>query len=172
VTRYPDALLAIAGSAPVNSLSESDDEGTAIEQAVRVSGMEEHVLLCGHLPEDLMWSAYREADVFVFPCLETHGDVEGFGMVALEAAAAGLPTAGFRAGGLPDAVVDGATGLLVDQGRYDLLTEAIASILSSGKARYADRCRAHASALDWTRYGEALSAILRGVARHPKPARP
>ncbi len=165
VRRFPDILLAIVGETPADALAAESDESVAISDAVLASGMAEHVLRCGHLQEGMIWSAYREADLFVFPCLEIPGDVEGFGMVALEAAAAGLPTAGFRAGGLVDAVIDQGTGVLVSPGRYDLLTEAVTALLAAGKAQYAESCHSHASALDWSRYGRELSFVLRQTAK-------
>jgi phosphatidylinositol alpha-1,6-mannosyltransferase len=61
--------------------------------------------------------------------LNLSDDVEGFGIVALEAAAAGKPVVATRVGGIPDAVEDGKSGILVVPGDYRMLTEAIIDLL-------------------------------------------
>jgi phosphatidylinositol alpha-1,6-mannosyltransferase len=63
--------------------------------------------------------------------LDLHADVEGFGMVALEAAAAGKPVIATRCGGIPDAVEDRESGILVEPGNRDRLSEAIVSLLKN-----------------------------------------
>ena len=83
----------------------------------------------------MLHAAYAEADALVFPVLELPGDVEGFGMVALEAAAHGLPTFGFRSGGVPDAVQEGRTGELVSASDYGGLAERLANHLASRQVR-------------------------------------
>jgi len=73
---------------------------------------------------------YRRADIFVFPSLWQ----EPFGMPPTEAMAAGLPVVATRSGALPEIVVDGETGLLVERGDVDGLAEALLELLrSSGK---------------------------------------
>jgi len=69
-------------------------------------------------------------DVFAHPAL-----AEGMGVVTLKAAAAGVPVVGFDAGGLPEAVQHGSTGLLVPVGDSDALGEAIATLLENATMR-------------------------------------
>ena len=69
-------------------------------------------------------------DLFVHPALS-----EGLGVATLKAAAAGVPVAGFAAGGLVEAVLDGQTGLLVAPGDGDALTETIARLLDDEALR-------------------------------------
>lgn len=71
-------------------------------------------------------------DVFAFPSYR-----EGFGTVAIEAASAGLPVAGYRATGIVDAVVDGVTGTLVEQGDVDGLASSILRYLQDDNLRKA-----------------------------------
>ncbi len=73
---------------------------------------------------------YAAADIFVHPNRTLDDDdVEGFGMVFLEASAAGLPVIGGRSGGVVDAVEDGVSGLLVDGTSLDAVTDAIAGLV-------------------------------------------
>jgi glycosyltransferase involved in cell wall biosynthesis len=75
---------------------------------------------------------YRRADVFVFPSLWN----EPFGMPPTEAMSAGLPVVATRSGALPEIVVDGETGILVERGDVDGLAEALLALLGDpGKGR-------------------------------------
>lgn len=74
----------------------------------------------------------HSARVFVAPSrTASDGDSEGFGMVFLEAAAAQLPVVSYRHGGVPEAVVDGVTGLLAPEGDVDALSERIQYLLDN-----------------------------------------
>jgi phosphatidylinositol alpha-1,6-mannosyltransferase len=77
---------------------------------------------------------YQLCDVLVLPVLEMNDDVEGFGIVALEAAAAGKPVVATRVGGIPDAIEESKSGILVAPGDYKSLSEAILSVLSDRSA--------------------------------------
>ena len=69
-------------------------------------------------------------DIFAHPAL-----AEGLGVATLKAAAAGVPVVGFGAGGLPEAVVDGETGILVPAGDVEGLRDAIATLLDAEQLR-------------------------------------
>ncbi len=71
---------------------------------------------------------YAAADVFILPAREELADVEGFGIVFLEAAMAGLPVIAGKSGGIPEAVVDGVTGLLVDPHNPREIAEAVKAL--------------------------------------------
>jgi colanic acid/amylovoran biosynthesis glycosyltransferase len=72
----------------------------------------------------------NRSSVFSMPSVRAQsGDAEGLGMVFLEAQAMGLPVAGFRSGGVPDAVKDGETGLLAEEGDWRTLAANILTLL-------------------------------------------
>jgi phosphatidylinositol alpha-1,6-mannosyltransferase len=71
---------------------------------------------------------YAAADVFILPVREEPADVEGFGIVFLEAALAGLPVIAGKSGGTPEAIVDGVTGLLVDPHNPREIAEAVKAL--------------------------------------------
>jgi phosphatidylinositol alpha-1,6-mannosyltransferase len=72
---------------------------------------------------------YNACDLFVMPAREEPGDIEGFGLVFLEAGACGKPVIGARAGGVTDAIVDGVTGVLIPPDDPAALTRAIGDLL-------------------------------------------
>ena len=67
----------------------------------------------GNVPDDELTRIYDRADIFAMTSIDHRHSVEGFGLVYLEAAAHGLPVVAHAVGGVPEAVVDGVTGLLV-----------------------------------------------------------
>ncbi|MBU0468554.1 MAG: glycosyltransferase family 4 protein [Candidatus Omnitrophica bacterium] len=75
---------------------------------------------------------YKACNVFVMPSrvCEKKGDAEGFGIVFLEANACGIPVIGGRSGGIPDAVIDNKTGILVDPLSVDEIAKAIIKVLN------------------------------------------
>ena len=77
------------------------------------------------MPDDELAQLYSSACAVVLP---SQSDTEGFGMVILEAAACGAPAVATRVGGVPAAVEDGATGLLVPPGDADSLSAALVRI--------------------------------------------
>jgi phosphatidylinositol alpha-1,6-mannosyltransferase len=76
--------------------------------------LEDRVVFAGFVPDDQLNKHYNLADIVVMPNTGDDGDVEGFGMVFLEAGAAGKPVIGGRSGGTSEAVLEGKTGYLVD----------------------------------------------------------
>ncbi|MCL4553382.1 MAG: glycosyltransferase family 4 protein [Candidatus Marsarchaeota archaeon] len=105
-----------------------------IETLARKHNLDGRVVFAGAVPEEELPEFYAACDVFVMPSREgqnKHGGTitEGFGIVFLEAGASGKPVVGTRVGGIPDAVVDGVTGLLVTPGNKKQLAEAIIALL-------------------------------------------
>lgn len=95
-------------------------------------GVSESVIFAGEASDEELADYYAAGDLFVMTSDVDpgRGVVEGFGIVYLEANAQGKPVVGFRSGGVPDAVIHGETGLLVEPGDYEGLTDAICSIIS------------------------------------------
>ncbi|MEJ5914319.1 glycosyltransferase [Pseudokineococcus sp. 1T1Z-3] len=84
----------------------------------------------GHRSPDQLRAAYQGGGIFCGPSKRAPGgDAEGLGMVFLEAAAAGLPVVAYRHGGVPEAVDDDVTGLLVPEGDVGALSAALARVL-------------------------------------------
>lgn len=88
------------------------------------------VILVGAVGDDELAAWYEACDAFIMTPRTIGPDVEGFGLVYLEANAVGKPVIGSRSGGVPEAVVDGETGLLVDESDVDGIANAIRRLLS------------------------------------------
>ncbi|MGA8940725.1 MAG: glycosyltransferase family 4 protein [Acidobacteriaceae bacterium] len=107
------------------------NEDALRELAVEL-GVQDKVIFAGFIPDSELNMYYNLADVAVMPNVETKGgDIEGFGMVFLEANAAGKPVIGGRSGGTADAVIDGVTGYLVDPENDNELVERLRQLLTS-----------------------------------------
>jgi len=122
--RYPNAVLVIAGQGP---------SIYAITQEAWRHGIRNQVRLLEGLSDEEISGLYQVCDVFALPTSEApsshHGQVEGFGLVFIEAGAHGKPVVAGRSGGVVDAVRDGETGLLVEPNDPDALAGAILSLL-------------------------------------------
>ncbi len=131
VKQVPEVCFVIAGDNPTDSLTPHDDVAGEIRQAIERHKLSEQVRWLGAVSDAELVQIYAFCDVLVLPVLDLDADVEGFGMVALEAAAAGKPVIATRCGGIPDAVEDGESGILVEPGNCDCLSEAIVFLLKN-----------------------------------------
>ena len=111
------------------------DDRSRLESLVDACGVREHVTFAGEVPADMLAQYFAACDIFVLPNRIENGDVEGFGIVFLEAAAAGKPSIGGRSGGVPEAVADGVTGLLVGGTDVEELASTIAKLMDSESLR-------------------------------------
>lgn len=124
----PDAMLLLVGSGPYHA---------HLRRLVRRMGMAQHVVLTGSVPANQLPAYYAAGDVFAMPCrTRRHGlDVEGLGIVYLEASALGLPVIVGDSGGAPEAVRDGETGYLVNGRDVRAIAERSAELLDDAPLR-------------------------------------
>ena len=127
-------------------------------------GLAEAVLFPGRIADDEMAAHYSLADVFCLPSLASEKDVEGFGIVYLEAGACEVPVVGGRAGGVPDAVADGETGLLIDPQSREELERALIALLSDRGRRQAMGRRARERILREFTWDTCASRMLARMA--------
>ncbi|MEU2222445.1 glycosyltransferase family 4 protein [Streptomyces sp. NPDC018347] len=118
----PEAVLLIVGGGPY--------EGDLRRLAHR-TGVAGSVRFTGPVPWSELPAHYGAGDVFAMPCRTRRGglDVEGLGIVYLEASATGLPVVAGDSGGAPDAVLDGETGWVVRGGSVGETAERIVALL-------------------------------------------
>lgn len=96
-----------------------------LEQLARDKDVDQLVTFCGKVPYNELNSYYNLGDIFVMPSKTATPDVEGFGIVFLEANACSKPVIGAYSGGIPSAIIHGKTGLLVEEDNPKELSEAI-----------------------------------------------
>lgn len=124
----PDAALLIVGAGPYR------EEVVASAQR---AGVSPHVVLTGGVPYAELPAHYAAGDVFAMPCRTRRAgmDVEGLGMVYLEASATGLPVLAGASGGAPDAVREGETGYVVDGRDEDAVARRLITLLRDADLR-------------------------------------
>ncbi|MGW1212952.1 glycosyltransferase family 4 protein [Streptomyces sp. NPDC002499] len=124
----PDTVLLVVGGGPY----EKDLRTLAHE-----TGVADSVRFTGAVPWSELPAHYGAGDVFAMPCRTRRGglDVEGLGIVYLEASATGLPVVAGDSGGAPDAVLDGETGWVVRGDSVEETAERIVALLGDAELR-------------------------------------
>ncbi|MGW8723405.1 glycosyltransferase family 4 protein, partial [Streptomyces althioticus] len=124
----PDAVLLVVGGGPY----EKDLRRLAADTGVAAS-----VRFTGSVPWSELPAHYGAGDVFAMPCRTRRGglDVEGLGIVYLEASATGLPVVAGDSGGAPDAVLDGETGWVVRGDSPAETAERVTALLADEELR-------------------------------------
>lgn len=120
--RVPDAVLVVAGTGP---------EYNALRR--RAAGTDAPIVFAGRVADEEAPLMYAAASVFALPVADRWFglEIEGLGVVLLEAAATGVPCVTGRSGGTPEAVLDGRTGFVVDGHDVGAIGERIAWLLSN-----------------------------------------
>jgi len=117
-----DAALLLVGGGP---------HRPAIERLARELSVADHVVLTGSVPWEELPAYFAAGDVFAMPCRTRNVglDVEGLGIVYLEASAVGLPVVAGDSGGAPEAVREGETGFVVPGRDLEKLTDRLVTLL-------------------------------------------
>lgn len=121
--RYPDVLYAIVGGG--DQLEEL--QSLAIEQCV-----DDRVHFLGELSDEQMIRCYQQCTLFLLPNREEGRDIEGFGLVLVEAQACGKPVLAGTSGGTSETMLVGKSGIVVDCRTPDTLAQAVNSLLNEG----------------------------------------
>jgi len=147
------------------------DDQAYLRQLAAELAVSDRVHLLGHVDYDELPRWYGACDVFAMPNRDIAGDTEGFGLVFLEAAAAGKPAVSGTAGGTGSAIVDGVTGLRVDGEASDEIAQALERLLRDPAAAQrmgrAGRQRVLENFTHQRRVDELRALALRG--RYPGP---
>jgi phosphatidylinositol alpha-1,6-mannosyltransferase len=155
--RVDGAALVVVGGGPYLE---------ALRKLAKDCGVNEHVTFTGGVPAAELPAHHALADAFAMPC-RTRGagmDVEGLGIVFLEASATGVPVIAGLSGGAPETVQHNKTGLVVDGRSVDEVADAVTELLSD-----ADRAATMgATGRDWVTSQwrwDALAARLADLLR-------
>lgn len=164
--RLPNVCYVIVGRGPQRARLE------ILAKELHVADL---VMFKEGVSNDQLPLVYAMCDVFAMVSRQNiEGcDVEGFGLVFLEANACGKPVLAGRSGGMGDAVVDGVTGMLVDPDRPDSVAEAAVTLLADGElaSKLGRQGRERAvSEFSWFRAAERVSTVLDEVVRLRRPS--
>jgi len=135
-----------------------------LERLICEVGLGDAVRLLGFVPDEELPALYNAADVFVLNSRRFDLLVEGFGIAIVEASACGLPVIGGRSGGVPEAVLDGETGLVVDPETPAAVAAAVSQLLADGEMRRRMGAAGRAAVeqyYNWDRVGRDLIGIDR-----------
>lgn len=125
---FPECKYVIVGEGPLEPV---------LRALVKELGLENTVIFEKGVTDELLPAYYEACDIFVLTSREIpqRGEIEGFGIVFLEAAASAKAAIAGRTGGVPEAVIDGQTGLLVDPLDIEGIAGCIVRLLQDEKAR-------------------------------------
>ncbi|HEX6925674.1 MAG TPA: glycosyltransferase family 4 protein [Longimicrobiaceae bacterium] len=152
-----DVVYLLGGSGPMTP---------RIQEIVRHRNLRDRVRVLGRISEEMLLTLFRGADLFVMPNIPVPGDMEGFGVVMLEAGLCGLPILAADLEGIRDVVRDGENGMLLPAGDADAFARAIESFRHNpGRLEAASRSSVQAtlSRFSWEvvveQYLEALRPL-------------
>ena len=128
VKRFPDVKYVIVGTG---------EDHAFLQRLAGDVEVQDKVIFAGQVVDGEQAAYYAACDVFIMPNRQIGPDVEGFGMVFLEAGAAGKPVIGGCSGGTGEAIRDGVTGIRVDGENVEAIAAAVIEILAD-----ADKARA------------------------------
>jgi len=128
VERDPRLLYLVVGDGPLRE---------KIEGIIAEKGLEKHVRMMGNVGMDdgSLTALYGAADIFVMPNALVEGDIEGFGIVAIEGGAAGLPVVAARLQGIKEAIADGQNGILLEWNDRRAFIDTIADLAADPEKR-------------------------------------
>jgi phosphatidylinositol alpha-1,6-mannosyltransferase len=155
LAKRSDILYCVAGGGP---------DLARLQGIVAEKGLGKHVRFLGRIDDEDLGSCYASADLFVLPSRESKNppDAEGFGIVFLEAGACGTPSLGGASGGVPDAILDGKTGLLADPENPSAIAEKIL-LLMEDRSRLRSlgvAAKAHAEEQAWDKVAARYFAAI------------
>jgi glycosyltransferase involved in cell wall biosynthesis len=137
-----------------------------IESAIADRGLQNNVRLLGRIPGALLNNLYNVADMFVMPNIPVANDMEGFGLVALEAASCGTTVVASKLEGIQDAIIDGKNGHLVQPTNADQYTQVILRELHKPTLQ-ADAVRRYTlENYSWVKVAKQYEAAMQRLVSH------
>lgn len=150
----PNILYAIVGQG---------DNYPNLVAAVKKLGLEQHVKFLDEIEDEDLIGCYQQCDVFILPNRSDGNDIEGFGMVLVEAQAAGKPVIAGNSGGTAETMKVGKTGMIVDCTSPEAIAKAVNSLKEEMEqgAFQPDACRQHVlENLTWVKHTEKAKAVF------------
>jgi phosphatidylinositol alpha-1,6-mannosyltransferase len=161
VQAIPNTTLVVIGDTPDQSLNKHLQSKELIISTAKKYQIENNIVFTGNITDDnILSNFYYLADVHVFPVKHIPADPEGFGMVAIEAAAHGTPTVAFATGGIVDAVQHGKTGYLIEKQNYQSMVHTVIQILENKNLLNDKLCIQHAEQFAWNNLKHKFEKVI------------
>jgi phosphatidyl-myo-inositol dimannoside synthase len=152
---FPDILYAIVGDGK---------EKAKLQTLTKTLSLENNVLFMSEISDQQMIQAYQQCDVFVLPNRRVDQDIEGFGMVLVEAQACEKPVIAGDSGGTAETMLPGKTGYIVDCTNSEVMAKQICSLLKDEQLckEMGKQARIHVEkSLDWKVHTEKAKQIFK-----------
>jgi glycosyltransferase involved in cell wall biosynthesis len=157
--QFPQAKLTVVGEGPQESALKKQVEGLGLGSVVEFAGP---------VANDALPEVYRQSDVVVVPSITTSdGSAEALGVVALEAAACGIPVIATRVGGVPEFIEDRRNGILTPPGDSHAISQGIIELIRDDDLyfRIATEARNDVETFySWESVAQRFDALIRDVA--------
>ncbi|MFT5813101.1 MAG: phosphatidylinositol alpha-1,6-mannosyltransferase [Psychroserpens sp.] len=152
----PDILYAIIGGGP---------QKPVIESLVAELKLTDNVMFMSELSDEKMIQCYQQSDIFVLPNRDIGRNIEGFGIVMLEAQACGIPVLGGNSGGTPETLIEGETGYIIDCNTPDNISQKIQHMFATPNdlQKMGRNARQHAENFDWLILSQKLEALFKNT---------
>lgn len=147
--KFPDLHYFIAGSGP--------EKMTLLDYSMK----SKNITFLGHVSDKERDAWLAACDIFIMSSYQEGDDFEGFGIVYLEANIAGKPVIGGRSGGVPEAIDDGVSGLLVDPKNNDDIAKAIERLAGDVSLRHKLGKQGHDRALEWFNWKRQIGRLYK-----------
>ncbi len=155
------AVALLDGDVPVRYTVVGDGEDRPrVERLAAELGVAHRTRFAGFVDHDELARAYGDSDVFVLASRASASDVEGFGIVYMEASAAGTPVICSRAGGAVDAVEEGRNGVIIPDSEPETIAAALRRFAQRAETWDPREVRAVAEPFRWPRIAGRIRAIL------------
>ncbi|MDX1617536.1 MAG: glycosyltransferase family 4 protein [Balneolaceae bacterium] len=140
-------------------------ESESIRQVADESGLGNRIYLLGKQPDEILKQSYAAADLFVMPNIPVEGDMEGFGIVLLEANMASTPAVAADLEGIRDVITDGENGFRIPPLDDRMFARKINAVLKNGLSEFSERSRNHVeSKFSWdhvaAEYLDFISSVI------------
>jgi phosphatidylinositol alpha-1,6-mannosyltransferase len=156
--RHPNKpfLFIIGGEGPFEE---------SLKKMTKKLNLSDKVMFIGPYQYNNLYKVFRAADIFVMPSRSDIMDVEGYGIVFLEAAICGLPSIGSNSGGIPDAIENNKSGFLVEEGNVDEISSKLEYLFldKTGRETMGNYAKKRAKNMTWERMAEKIYAKIEEV---------
>ncbi|KJV41241.1 glycosyltransferase family 4 protein [Acinetobacter brisouii] len=160
ISEYPNTVLLIVGDTATQALNKNLQTPDQLIELAKKNHTDKNIIFTGKVSDLELSSLLYLSDIHVFPVKHIPHDPEGFGMVAIEAAAHGTPTIAFATGGIVDAIKQDYSGLLITPNNYDLFTNSILDALKS-QTISSDNCQQYAAQFSWQSLNQKLEQAMK-----------